>query len=155
MIDHAALYEAFLPKVSAYVRSRIPESDREDVVSDVFVKVCAALPGYDESRASLSTWIYAITRNTVIDYFRRRRPDALSLNEELAASQLPPSLDDALERLADALEALPEAQRDVVILHFHFGMSHREIAQRKSMSYAYVRKLHSLAMQALRQRLTL
>lgn len=65
------IYIEFKNRVTGYVRGKISNAhDVEDIVSDVFVNVFNDLKCYDESRASLSTWIYTITRNTVIDYFR-------------------------------------------------------------------------------------
>lgn len=42
------------------------------------------LERYDDSRASLSTWIYTITRNTVIDYYKKRKTQAVSFDEIVA-----------------------------------------------------------------------
>ena len=68
------IYLAYKEKVTAYVSSRVSqEEDAKDLVSQVFTKVYQNLPTFDESRASLSTWIYSITRNAVIDYYRTKR----------------------------------------------------------------------------------
>lgn len=68
------IYLLYKEKVSAYVRNRISDTyAAEDIVSEVFMKVYQKLECYDESRASLSTWIYIITKNTVIDYYKKRK----------------------------------------------------------------------------------
>ena len=65
------IYAKFKDKVARYIYGKIPnEHDAEDLISDVFVKVFKGLSGFDERKASLSTWIYRITQNAVIDYFR-------------------------------------------------------------------------------------
>lgn len=57
------IYLLYKEKVSAYVRNRISDAyAAEDIVSEVFMKVYQKLECYDESRASLSTWIYIITK---------------------------------------------------------------------------------------------
>ena len=61
-----ALYREYHGKVFGYIRSKISSAeDAEDLTADVFLKVCEKLGTYDESKASLSTWIYTITRNTL------------------------------------------------------------------------------------------
>ena len=63
------IYAEYFEKVTGYIRSHIENiQDREAIASEVFLKVYAKLDSYDERKASLSTWIYTITKNTVIDY---------------------------------------------------------------------------------------
>ena len=65
-ITPESVYQAFYPKVCAYVRSKIQNPHTaEDLVSAVFLKVVQKLDSFDPVRASLSTWVYTITRNTV------------------------------------------------------------------------------------------
>ena len=74
MIHAEQIYADYYPKVSAYVRSKIANHhDAEDLVSAVFAKVVQKLDSYDPQKASLSTWVYTITRNTVTDFFRTHR----------------------------------------------------------------------------------
>src|ERR1700678_2878393 len=64
---------AFKRKVFALAFSFTRDRDEaEDLTQEVFVKVWKALPRFD-ARASLSTWIYAITRNTSLSVLRARR----------------------------------------------------------------------------------
>ena len=93
------IYRAFYPKVRAYVRGRIANChDAEELVSAVFLKVVQKLDSYDPAKASLSTWVYTITRNTVTDFFRSRRP-VVALEDYLAVEVTDAQVDD------DALEA--------------------------------------------------
>ena len=68
------LYTDFHKKVLSYISSRITNrEDAEDLAADVFLKVQMSIDAYDENKASPSTWIYSITRNVVIDFFRTRK----------------------------------------------------------------------------------
>ena len=68
------IYLQYHDKVRAYVRGKIQDPhDVEDLVSAVFMKIVQKLDSYDPDKASVSTWVYAITRNTVTDHFRTRR----------------------------------------------------------------------------------
>ena len=74
MMDAGQIYEEFQPKVRAYVRGKIQDPhDAEDLVSAVFMKVVQKLDSFDPAKASVSTWVYTITRNTVTDHFRTQR----------------------------------------------------------------------------------
>lgn len=73
--EREALYTAYSEKVRGYVFGKVANRhDAEDLVSDVFLKAYEKYPTFDANRASVSTWLYTITRNTVIDYFRTHRP---------------------------------------------------------------------------------
>ena len=76
----------------------------------------------------------------------------LSLEEHLEyLTEDTPVRDDALEALSEALEKLTPVQRDVVILHYYFGLQHTEIAQKLHLTPANTRKICSLALAALRK----
>ena len=63
------IYMEYGGKVLRYVRSKISDpQDAEDVCASVFLKVQRGLSAYDDSRSSLSTWIYSIAHNAVIDF---------------------------------------------------------------------------------------
>ncbi|HXE05930.1 MAG TPA: RNA polymerase sigma factor, partial [Bryobacteraceae bacterium] len=48
-------------------------ADAEDLTQDVFLKIYSNLSGYDETRGSLVVWIATMTRNHLVDHFRRSR----------------------------------------------------------------------------------
>ena len=109
--DFTEIYREYQPRVMGYICARVcPRSDAEDLCSEVFEKVHLKLEGYDPSKASVSTWIYTITRNCVIDHFRRRRPSE-ELDESLSSDF---QVDDALLR-EETLDELADALLDLVI----------------------------------------
>lgn len=148
------VYIEFKDKVTRYVRGKmVSVHDTEDLVSDVFVKVFNGLADYDESRSSLSTWIYTITRNTVIDYFRKAKcfceiPDELCLEDDTEEGLLN---EEALEQLANALENLEERERDLLLLHYYKNKSLKEIARIMGMSYSNTRIIHKKALDRMKQ----
>ena len=149
----AAIYRDYHGKVAGYIRSKINSpQDAEDIAADVFLKVYEKLDSFDESKASLSTWIYTITRNTLTDYYRTRRvfeevpetrEDDFCVEDEICDAEM-------LETLADALEALDKRERDIIILRFYSGKTLKEIAETMHISYAYVKVLQNKALAALK-----
>ncbi|MGQ0428849.1 MAG: RNA polymerase sigma factor [Gammaproteobacteria bacterium] len=107
----------------------------EDLAQEVFVKLWRALPNYD-GRARLSTWIYAITRNAAISALRGRRRSVSisdpSVLEEVQAIASEPAVQDdpALWR---QVEALPERQRQAVILYYQDERPVEEVAEMMGM----------------------
>ena len=143
-----AIYRDYHGKVSGYIRSKINSpQDAEDITADVFLKVYEKLDTFDETKASLSTWIYTITQNTLTDYFRTRKvfaeipetiEDDISVEEEVCNAEI-------LETLADALETLDERERDIIILRFYCGKTLKDISVQTGISYAYVKVLQNNA----------
>ena len=152
-IDQDKVYLDYKDKVTAYVRGKLAnEHDVEDIVSTVFLKVYQRIDSFDPSKASLSTWIYTITRNTVIDYFKKRKIH-IEFWDEIAADMLPDdSLVDngLLEDLADALETLSERERDLIILHYYKGYTLKRISEMMDMSYINAKLIHTKALSMLR-----
>lgn len=152
-MDKEQIYRDYHAKVFRYIRSKINHiQDAEDIAADVFVKVYEKLDTFDETKASLSTWIYTITRNALIDYFRTRRtfsgiPEALaddgSVAEEIENKEM-------LETLAQALGALETRERDILILRYYSGKTLKEIAAKMGLSYAYVKVLQNKALEKLK-----
>ena len=144
-----SLYLDYKDKVTAYVRSRIENKyDVEDIVSTVFLKIYQKIDSFDESKASLSTWIYTITRNTVIDYFREIKTHIEFLDEIEADTLSADSLvdDELLEDLAYALETLSERERDLIILHYYNGYTLKRISEMMDMSYINAKLIHTKAL---------
>ena len=91
------IYLQYHDKVRAYVRGKIQDPhDVEDLVSAVFMKIVQKLDSYDPDKASVATWVYTITRNTVIDHYRTRR--TLVALEDYMVDEAPAELtDDVLD----------------------------------------------------------
>lgn len=146
------IYLAYHDKVSAYIRGKVDNHhDAEDLVSQVFEKVYSKLHTFDEGKASLSTWIYTITRNTVTDYFRSHRR-TLEFSDWLNHAEFPEEdPDEALDVLADALMTLKERERDLIVLHYYRGYTLKVVAEMMQMSYINAKVVHKNALKQLQK----
>ena len=150
MITAEEIYAEYHQKVSAYVRGKVQDLHQaEDLVSAVFLKVVQGLDGYDPSKASVSTWVYTITRNTVTDYFRTRRAVVTLEDYMLDQSDDVPN-EEALDILADALLRLKENERDLIVLHYYKGYTLKAAAEMMGMSYINAKVVHKKALTGLR-----
>lgn len=151
MITAEEIYAEYHQKVSAYVRGKVQDLHQaEDLVSAVFLKVVQGLDGYDPAKASVSTWVYTITRNTVTDYFRTRRAVVAFEDYMLDQSDDVPN-EEALDILADALLRLKENERDLIVLHYYKGYTLKAAAEMMGMSYINAKVVHKKALTRLRE----
>jgi len=145
------VYREYQPKVRAYVRGRIRDPhDAEDLVSAVFMKIVQKLDSYDPAKASISTWVYTITRNTVTDYFRTRR--SMVAFEDYMLDEAPAAelTDAVLDSLAEALLRLTERERDLIVLHYYSGHTLKTVAEMMGMSYINAKVIHKKALSSLK-----
>ncbi len=153
--DTGYIYAQYRDKVFGFVRSKIyNQTEVEDIVQTVFLKVYSNLDKYDETKASLSTWIYTITRNTIYDYLKEKRDHpVLELFENTVDSEEEPDdsilNNETLEELACALEKLPQNQRDIIILMYYKNLDRRKVAEMFGMTYGQLRYLHDKAIKRL------
>ena len=153
-VDLDQIYTEYSGKVMGYIRARVRSSaDAEDLHSEVFEKILRKIDDFDPSKASLNTWIFTITRNTVIDHFRRTKPtedldenlsDNIELDEDLLNSE-------TLSELAAALRKLPQQLMDIIVLRYYDGKPLTEIAEMMHLSYGAVKLRHQNAVLMLRQ----
>ena len=133
MPDREQIYIEYVDKVRRYVKGKIQnQQEVEDLVSSIFVKVYQNISSFDRKKASISTWIYIITRNTVIDYFKAHKivcelPEILEYTEEGFEDVLKK---ETLDELAEALEQLEQRKRDLIILHYYSGYTLKQTAEK-------------------------
>ncbi len=150
------IYLAYHNKVMGYLYNRVNgRATAEDLCSDVFEKVFRRIDQYDQSKSSLSTWIFTITRNTVIDYFRRNRPSE-ELDENLSDdTEVDEGLlnTESLEELAAALREMPGDLRELIVLRYYDNKPLTEVAEQMGLSYGAVKLRHQKALLILRRSL--
>ena len=109
-------------------------SQAQDAAQESLVRIWKALPDYD-GRASLSSWIYAITRNRCLTALERRRAHlALSdsdaeLDNQAAPEEQSPEADERSAQLRELVDLLPERARRALTLFYFEERSVSEVAQ--------------------------
>ena len=119
----------------------------QDLTQEVFIKMYGSLKSYDSQRAAFMTWMTTITRNLLVDYFRKTKQermtdsldgatseheDASPLSERIPDKALPPDARvqsrETREAVHRALQKLSPDLREAVILRDLQDMDYREIA---------------------------
>ena len=160
------IYNTYYKKIYSFVMRKISDVDiTEDLVSDIFLKVAANLDRFDPDKACVSTWLYTIANNTVLDYYRTRKVYEPIPDENGSEGLMPEALVDTkdieseiianeeLEELAKALEHISVRSRDVIVLHYYADMTLKDVARQMGMSYANIKIVHKKALQELRDAL--
>lgn len=127
-----------------FIRKRVRnQSDAEDILQDVFYQLATSY-SVTEPIEKLTAWLFTVARNKIIDWYRKRKPE--SLPSDPGDMDSPLNLEEILfdprqnpdrvyarslvwTELSDALEELPDEQRDVFVMHELEGRSFKEIAE--------------------------
>lgn len=156
-MPYARIYQEYRPVVLGYIAARIASrEDAEDLCQNVFAKLMKALETYDEEKASVSTFVYRLAHNAVIDYYRtHHRSSELSEDDAVLPSAEDVVMDRArVQEIAEALHRLPEEQRDILILRFYKGWTLVRIAKEMGLTYDTVVNRQRRAFQELRKMLS-
>jgi RNA polymerase sigma factor (sigma-70 family) len=155
----------------AFIRKRVnDQSDAEDILQDVFYEL---IESYRLMKPieQVTAWLFRVARNRITDLFRRRTRDALAagsvqvtdqgeprtLLEELPSSEAGPDAAYArsllIQELDEALDELPDEQREVFVAHELMGYSFKELAAQTGVSVNTLLSRKRYAVQHLRERL--
>ena len=158
-------------RLRSFIRRRVADpGDAEDVLQDVFYELLEAYRMMKPIE-QVTAWLFRVARNRITDLFRKRvrersAPEAAPLSEEgepLLLEEILPSQDvgpDAayargmvLEAIDDALDELPQEQREVFVAHELMGYSFKEISQQSGVSVNTLLARKHYAVLHLRERL--
>jgi RNA polymerase sigma factor (sigma-70 family) len=76
----AEFYVIYKPMLVGYFRKQgLPDGDVQDLVQDVFLKLCRSIRSYNRGRTRFRTWLFTVARNTMIDYIRDKKTQGRAL----------------------------------------------------------------------------
>lgn len=148
------LYVRYADDVLRYVTGLIRDHhEAEDITQNVFAKLMKAIKKYEERAVPFDAWILRVARNAALDHLRAKRaiPSEEVRLTDTGQGQM------AIDRgraLRQALEDLPEDQREVLVLRHIVGLSPVEIADTLDKSESSVHGLHHRGRRTLRTNLT-
>lgn len=153
-----ALVEQLGPRLFAYAARVLGDrAEAEDVVQEAMLKLWKIAPDWRQGEAQVSTWVYRVVANLCTDRLRRRKNRAqvaIDVVAEPEADLLPvvEQMTEAhrAEALQNALDSLPDRQRQAVILRHLEGLSNPEIAQIMDIGVEAVESLTARGKRALK-----
>lgn len=147
------LYTRYCDNVYGYVRSIVRDDrEAEDLTQHVFMKLMSVIVKYDDQGVPFSGWLLRLARNVALDHVRRQRADP---SEEVLVST---GADAHSERhrardLREALAALPQDQREVMVMRHVVGLSPPEIASLMGRTESSIHGLHHRGRRTLQEEL--
>jgi RNA polymerase sigma-70 factor, ECF subfamily len=142
------LYDLYAPMVHGILLARVPWSEVDDLVQDVFLVAFKRIHTLREAGA-FGGWLAMIARNRAVDFHRRKR-ETEELPENLAQKV---SVDPEVAEALALIRTLPEAYRETLVLRLVEGMTGPEIAGRTGLTPASVRVNLHRGMKQLREKL--
>jgi len=160
-------------KLLKFIRTRVAnEEDASDILQDVFYQLVSNR-GMVDSIENMASWLYRVTRNKIIDWYRKRKPESIDTmaafddededgyfsNLAALSSANSDNPDEVYERqlvwdtMYEALSELPEDQREVFILHELENKSFNEIAEQTGVSVNTLLSRKRYAVLHLREKL--
>ena len=152
------IWEAFHAPLRRFIRARVRDDTiAEDILQDVFLKIHQHIDALKDGK-KLESWVYQITRNALIDYYRSHEqskesletPEALELAEDLPD-------DDVVSELFPSVRAmvtnLPERDRQALILTEYQGFTQKELSERLGISFSGAKSRVQRAREKLKQQL--
>jgi len=149
------LYRRYSGELYGFALNALTDRElAEEVVQDVFARAWRRAADYDPRRGSVRTWLYAITRNRIVDARRRGavRPGLAPQDAEEMPAEVDSELEQAVLRwqMAAALTRLSPEHREVIRLAHYGGLTLREISERMGIPLGTVKSRTSYAMRTLR-----
>ncbi|MCA1337029.1 RNA polymerase sigma factor [Pseudooceanicola marinus] len=150
------LTERLAPRVLAQAARMLGDrAEAEDVTQEAMLRLWRIAPDWRQGEAKVSTWLYRVTANLCTDRLRRRRGGTTDLDAipEPADPGLPADEElqsrARMDALQEALDQLPDRQRQAVVLRHLEGLGNPEIAAILDISTEAVESLTARGKRAL------
>lgn len=133
-----ALWHEMHGALKGFITKRVPdESTVEDILQDVFMRIHAHTDTLKDT-TKLESWIYQITRNAVVDYYRSQKPEqevpeTLPAQDELEEDDLARQLAPCLRGM---IQELPAKYREALVLTEYEGLSQSDLATHLGISFS-------------------
>ncbi|MBO6517891.1 MAG: RNA polymerase sigma factor SigZ [Bacteroidia bacterium] len=144
------IWTKFQSRLKGFIRSRVNDEQlAEDLLQDVFVKIHLKQNALKD-KERLEAWLYQITRNTIIDYFRKEKSSALKEFEQILPEESNLN-EEYLPCMHPFIDKLPDIYQDVLRKTVFGSVSQKEYAQLHGLSYSTVKSRVQRGRQRLKQ----
>jgi RNA polymerase sigma-70 factor (ECF subfamily) len=145
---YGRLYSLYAPLVHGVLLARLPRSEVEDMVQEIFLHALRKLHTLRDANA-FGPWVAMIARNRAMDFHRKSRV-TVEVSDQLPAND---TRDSRAVEVLEIIRTLPDAYRETLVLRLVEGMTGPEIATRTGLTAASVRVNLHRGMKLLREKL--
>ena len=150
-----------LPRLLALASRLLGDADEaRDIAQESFLRIWKQAAHWRSEQARFDTWLHRVALNLCYDRLRRRKDHLQADSEEaIEAPDSGPTPEQQLEaqsqqrRMAQALDRLPERQREAIVLQYYQELSNTEAAALMNISVEALESLLSRARRTLRSHL--
>lgn len=133
-------HRSLLNYISSKIRSK---EDAKDILQNVFTKISANVNSLSE-KDSIQNWLFTVTRNAIIDYYRVNSPKKNLLLEQSAADAIieeePIDATQGLDKcIHSMIELLPEDYKSIIKDSELNGVKQKELAKKYNLPYSTLR----------------
>jgi RNA polymerase sigma-70 factor (ECF subfamily) len=128
-------------------------ADAEDIVQECFLALLRPGCGFDPARTALRTYLFGAVRNQALKRLLRREPAEAPEAADHRTPETEALRGETAEAVADAIAALPETQREVLLLAHYEQLSLAEIAEITELEISAVKSRLQRARATLRETL--
>jgi RNA polymerase sigma-70 factor (ECF subfamily) len=134
------IWEESRNRLRGFIAKRVQnEADAEDILQNVFCKIHQNIHQLEDA-GKLYSWVYQLTRNAIIDYYRESRNNLLESEEILSEIAVDPLEKDIEEEvlgwLAPMIKDLPEKYSEALLLTDIEGKTQKELAESLQISFS-------------------
>lgn len=137
MVSTNKIWEDFKEPLQHFIAARVEnEHDAEDILQEILFKIHNHI-GCLKEEDKLQPWIYQIARNTIADYYRRRKSGSLvPLSEDIIdePEEVTDESREIIKCLRSMINYLPDKYRQAIILSEFEGLTQREMAEKLGLS---------------------
>ncbi len=148
------LFDHFAPRINSYLRKQGAQPETaEELSQEALLTLWRKAKLYDPSKAAVSTWLFRVARNLMIDHLRKER----SIGYDLEHEPIEMAIDDTAYQASEAatlrksIATLPELQSEVIYKSYFEGKSHSEIAAETGQPLGSVKTRIRTALRTLRK----
>ncbi len=153
-------YNQYSVKIRKYLQYRMPVSeDIEAFTNDILLEIIDSMPFF-QHKSSLSTWVYKIAHNKIVDFYRKKKIKSVLLSQipflEIVAHEVyEPEFQFEKNKLRDKIEHtlrdMSHTYRQILRLHYEENKSVKEIAIIMDLSFKATESLLFRARQQFRK----
>ncbi|MFI5202875.1 MAG: RNA polymerase sigma factor SigZ [Flavobacteriales bacterium] len=130
------IWNEFHDKLHGFILKRVHDTEvANDLLQDIFVKIHTKINTLKQED-KLTSWIYQVTRNSILDYFKTKKPSS-SLPADLTETTEPKTFNQEMENcLKSMLNELPPEHKDAILQTELGTLSQKEYAEKIGISYS-------------------
>ena len=151
------LYDMYADRIYRHIYYRTSNmEDTKDLTQEVFIKAWHALPRYKQGKTPFLGWLFTISHNRVIDYYRTKKDntylnDSIIIEDRKANPEMLAEAKFTQQEIRRAILQLPEDQQQVILMSFIEGFDYNEIATTLHKSEGNIRVIMHRALKRMRE----